>query len=96
MDFFVARHKIGIPDGVGAALKRAADNGVLNGADILNSKTFVDQLARTHTSVNLNAITEEDIKAVEKQAKSKTLKTVPRTMKLHQPCNSCRPKGSEI
>ncbi|KAL8600087.1 hypothetical protein ACOMHN_051633 [Nucella lapillus] len=79
-----AGHGKGIPDGVGATVTRAADNRVLHGADILNSKTLVVELAKTRTSINLNVISDDDIKAVEKQIKNKTLKTVPGTMKLHQ------------
>nr|KAG5690558.1 hypothetical protein BaRGS_014691 [Batillaria attramentaria] len=40
-NFLAAGHGKGIPDGIGAAVKRAADNRVLHGADIVNSETLV-------------------------------------------------------
>lgn len=52
-NFFEAGHGKGIPDGVGASVKRAADRRVLHGADILDSKTLVGMLSQTNTSKTL-------------------------------------------
>ena len=83
-NFMASGHGKEIPDGVGAAIKRAADQRVLHGSDIVDSKTLVDQLSQTDTSIHLYTITADDIEVVEKEVEDKTLKTVPGTMKLHQ------------
>ena len=74
----------GIPDGVGAALERAADRRVLHGADIMNCKSFADEVNMARRTSKLYIIDDFDIKEVEKCLHEKTLKTIPGTMKLHQ------------
>lgn len=79
-NFHASGHGKGIQDGVGAALKRR----VLCGADLMNRRSFADEMNKAGRTSKLYIIDDFDLKEVEKCLYKKTLKTIPGTMKLHQ------------
>ncbi|KAK6183523.1 hypothetical protein SNE40_010993 [Patella caerulea] len=82
-NFHEGGHGKGIPDGVGASVKRSADRLVRNGTDIMNARSMMNALQKAGTTVKLYVIEEPDIKCVETSLNI-TLKRVPGTMKMHQ------------
>ena len=81
-NFHESGHGKGAPDGVGAALKRAANNAVLCGGDITNAGEFVKAVQET-TSVLLYEVKPEAVQQMVKKI-PKSIPAVPGTMKLHQ------------
>ena len=59
-NFFESSHGKGAPDGIGAALKRIADNLVSHKNDVPDAFTFYE-LVKPMTPVKLFLVTEEDI-----------------------------------
>ena len=80
-NFHESGHGKGIPDGIGGSIKRSADRKVNYGIDILNAAAFVKTL-KDETVIKLYEIKESDILEVDRNIPP--LKTVPRTMKIHQ------------
>lgn len=74
-------HGKGPPDGIGAAIKRKADEKVAQGNDITSSHSLVD--AVKGLKVELHHIEENDIIQVDKKI-PKGLTAIPGTMKLKQ------------
>ena len=82
--FHESGHGKGVPDGVGAALKRTADNMVYQGTDITNAAALYQALKDAKTTVQIYFVASDVVqKTVEKFAQLK-LPTVPGTMRLHQ------------
>ncbi|KAL4009294.1 hypothetical protein ACER0C_003146 [Sarotherodon galilaeus] len=82
-NFFEASHGKGAPDGVGGALKRAADMMVAKGDDIPDAEELLRALSKTNTSVKLFFVKREDVEeAMEKMPKQ--IPAVPGTMRIHQ------------
>ncbi|CAC5381580.1 unnamed protein product [Mytilus coruscus] len=81
--FSVTGHGKGIPDGIGAALKRSADVRVKHGSDIENTKNFVRQIKASGSRVYVYEI-QKHIKSTESKILNKQLKTVPGTMNIHK------------
>ena len=83
-NFHESGHGKGVPDGVGAALKRTADNMVYQGTDITNAAALYQALKDAKTTVQIYFVASDVVqKTVEKFAELK-LPTVPGTMRLHQ------------
>lgn len=80
----VDRHGKGVPDGVGGALKKAANNLVLHGKDITNAAPFVQSIKEKDSSIYLYEVPTSDVTEKSEILASKNLKTVPETFKLHQ------------
>lgn len=80
-NFHEAGHGKGAPDGVGAAVKRLADQLVLQGNDIANVDAMYDSLReKTSTSIKIFKIPAADIKSTVPTS----LLPIPGTMALHQ------------
>ena len=85
-NFLEASHGKGAADGIGAAIKRAADQQVIvRKNDVTDAKTFVDLLTSGDTKIKLFRVDEESISEMEAKIPN-TLQAVPNTMKLHQVC----------
>jgi hypothetical protein len=82
--FLEAGHGKGPPDGVGAAIKRAADTSVLQGSDITNAQTLFKCLSEKYIDVELFLVEGNDIERIEALLKPMSIKTVSGTMKIHQ------------
>ncbi|KAL5010757.1 hypothetical protein ScPMuIL_013062 [Solemya velum] len=82
-NFMEAGHGKGIPDGVGATVKRVADQRVLCGSDIMNARSLLLEVQKNST-IYLYEVKEAQITAIEEILERQTLKPVPGTMKLHQ------------
>ena len=80
--FFEAGHGKGIPDALGGALKRGADQKVRYGHDIMSAEDFIEQMQNGKSKVMLD--TESEIETVKEKLGQNKLKPVPGTMKLHQ------------
>lgn len=83
-NFHESGHGKGVPDGVGGALKRAANNLVLHGKDITNAASFVQSIKEKDSSIYLYEVPTSDVTEKSEILASKNLKTVPGTFKLHQ------------
>jgi len=82
-NFFESGHGKGVPDGVGAAVKRAADRRVLGGEDIWNAQILYEQLLPKST-VRLYHIEASMVEENVKQLSGAKVSQVPGTMRLHQ------------
>uniref|UniRef100_UPI00358DF4FA uncharacterized protein n=1 Tax=Myxine glutinosa TaxID=7769 RepID=UPI00358DF4FA len=83
-NFHEAGHGKGAPDGVGATVKRMADNLVQRGKDCPDAVTMINLLEEAHCRIELHLVDVKDIdSAVTKSAKLH-LPSVPGTMKIHQ------------
>lgn len=80
--FFEAGHGKGAADGVGAALKRKADNLVAYGKDILDANQFFESVKES-TNIKVFLIEEHDIDFIE-QLIPADLPALKGTMKIHQ------------
>ena len=80
--FYEAGHGKGAPDGVGAAVKRNADDLISHGKDVLSARNLHDQLLPS-TSIKLFLVAEEEITGIEKSLPS-TIQPVAGLMKVHQ------------
>ena len=81
-NFYEAGHSKGAPDGVGAAVKRTADDLISHGKDVLTARNLHDQLLPS-TTIKLFLVTEEEITGIEKSLPS-TIQPVAGLMKVHQ------------
>lgn len=81
-NFWESGHGKGAVDGVGAVVKRTADNLVAQGEDMNDFDTFISKLI-VRSNIQLYTIGESDITEAEKLLPN-NLKTVPETKKLHQ------------
>ena len=83
-NFFEAGHGKGVPDGVGAAVKRAADEIVLTGTDITSAGGLFEHL-RIKSSVKLYHVKVNDVKTIcANTARDISVSAVTGTMKMHQ------------
>ena len=84
-NFLESSHGKGAADGVGAAVKRAADaHVVVKKNDITCAKDFIGLLEQQqNTKVKLFLVDEMAIQALDKQIPGK-LRPIPSTMKIHQ------------
>ena len=82
-NFHTAGHGKGIPDGIGASLKRSADIRVKHGEDVVNATQFIKQMHQSGSKVEVYQIQEQDIKEIERKMKDKNLKAIHGTMKMH-------------
>ena len=82
-NFFESSHGKGAPDGVGAALKRSADNLISHGRDIINAYELFKALSETDTSIKLYFIENEAVEQALQRMPS-TIPPVPGTMRIHQ------------
>lgn len=83
-NFTETAHGKGPADGVGAALKGAANNHVLKGNDIPDYKTFV-QVVKTNCNVLVYEVSEQDIKDAEDLlSNSAKILSIPGTKNMHQ------------
>ena len=80
--FSEAGHGKGPVDGVGAALKRAADQCVAHGQDIATAKAMYDKLEST-SKIKLYYVSRDQINYVDEQIPLKVV-GVPGTMRVHQ------------
>ena len=76
----------GAPDGIGATLKRTADQIVAHGIDITSALALHEQLKKTEASIKLFSLPSVEIEEAIEDEKAilKALPVVPGTMKLHQ------------
>lgn len=83
-NFQAAGHGKGIPDGIGAVVKRSADMRVRHGHDVTNASSLIEQVTKSSEKVHLYEIDEHMVRQIEEKIKDKTVKTIPGTMKMHQ------------
>ncbi|GFS03152.1 hypothetical protein ElyMa_001142600 [Elysia marginata] len=85
-NFFEAGHGKGIPDGIGATIKQAADRAVTFGSSICDASNFVSIVSKYCKAVHLYCVSQSDINGSKKASTINTLKLkpVPNTMKFHQ------------
>ena len=81
-NYYEVGHGKGAPDGVGAAMKRNADDLVSHGRDILNARNLYDELSPS-TSIKLFVVSDEDIAEIDKLVPS-NIPPVPGLMNVHQ------------
>lgn len=81
-NFFEASHGKGDPDGVGGALKRAANAEVAHGRDIPDAGTLFSVL-KEDSIVKLHLVSQAEIDEVDKDI-PRDLKVVPGTRQIHQ------------
>ena len=82
-NFLEAGHGKGPADGVGAAVKRRADDIIAQGKDIPNAQVLFEELQQQKSAVELFYVEPEDIEAMDMHVSSE-LQTIPGTMKIHQ------------
>ena len=81
-NFFEAGHGKGVPDAVGGAIKRKADQKVKFGSTIMSAKSFVKCLKKSQTQ--LFEIPDTEIETARQELKKVDIKPIPGTLKLHQ------------
>lgn len=79
-NYLEAGHGKGAPDGVGAVLKRTADQVVRFGSDVESLNTFLACL-RPRVKIEIRVVSKNDIAA---RCFPKTVKTAKKTMMVHQ------------
>ena len=83
-NFSESGHDKGAPDGVGAAVKRQADNLVnVCGKDIMKSSDLLEGLQGIRSKMTMFEIDSQTIDEYEERI-GRNIKTVPNTMKIHQ------------
>ena len=80
-NFHESSHGKGIPDGVGATIKRLADSAVLHGTDVENA---TDLMAAITTSIQMYHVTAEEITAAAIELMKLNIPSLPKTMATHQ------------
>lgn len=78
-----AGHGKNAADGIGAALKRTADDLVKYGADIPDFETFCKLMIEKNLNIIISIVTRQDIDAVNKKL-PKNLKSIPGTRQVYQ------------
>ncbi|ROI70160.1 hypothetical protein DPX16_0511 [Anabarilius grahami] len=81
--YFEAGHGKGSPDGVGAALKRTADNLVRQGKDIPDAQSFF-QLLKDTSKVKLYYVSEKEVEKKDEDLRQVPLFALKGTMKMHE------------
>ena len=81
-NFFEAGHGKGVPDAVGGAIKRKADQKVKFGSTIMLAKSFVKCLKKSQTQ--LFELPDTEIETARQELKKVDIKPIPGTLKLHQ------------
>lgn len=82
-NFSESGHGKSVADGVGAGVKRTADNIVAGGKDIANFEMFTAAMKNRLKNIFFSTISDEDILKIEKTNPA-NLKTFAGTMKVHQ------------
>lgn len=83
-NFSEAAHGKGAPDGIGAAVKRTADNLVARGTDVGDAKAFFEQVRKETKLIKMFFISECDITYMDHKKDGITIKKIPGIMKVHQ------------
>ncbi len=83
LNFLEAGHRKGPADGIGAAIKRTADEIVAKGTDLPDGEVFYEALSKQQSKIKLFHITEKDISEKD-MLLPEHLGTVHGTMKIHQ------------
>ena len=83
-NFFEASHGKGAPDGVGGAIKRAADRLVPHGKDISNAESLYRELLSTETTIKLFLVDNADVDRRAEALSALSIGTVKGTMRFHQ------------
>ncbi|CAC5422422.1 unnamed protein product [Mytilus coruscus] len=81
-NFHERGHGKRVPDGVGGALKRRANDLVLHGKDIISAKSFVENFQ--DSAVFVHEVEQQEIDYKAKILSKETVEPVPGTLKLHQ------------
>ncbi|CAG2244389.1 unnamed protein product [Mytilus edulis] len=76
-NFHAAGHGKGIPDGIGASVKRSADLKSETWSRYCNVTDLCKQIWEANSSVNVYLIKEKDILDIESKVRSSNLKTIP-------------------
>ena len=83
-NFFEASHGKGALDGVGGAIKRAADRLVSHGKDIPNAESLYRELLSTETTIKLFLVDNADVDRRAEALSALSIGTVKGTMRFHQ------------
>jgi len=78
-----AGHGKGAPDGVGAAVKTAADDAVKNGEDVDTFNALITVLQKRCKNVDIGIVEESEMKEVDKIVPT-SIQPFPGTMSVHQ------------
>ncbi|CAM4571943.1 unnamed protein product [Leuciscus chuanchicus] len=82
-NFLEAGHGKGPADGIGAAVKRRADDIIARGKDLPNARVLFEELQQQKSATELFYVEPEDIESMDIHVLSK-LQTIRGTMKIHQ------------
>ena len=83
-NFHEAGHGKGIPDAVGASVKRVADSIVARGKDIPNAGVMYRELVATDSAVRLHYISEQEVLSAVESYSAVKLQAIAGTMLIHQ------------
>ena len=83
-NFHDAGHGKGIPDAVGATVKRMVDRLVSMGTDIPTAYTLYTNMIKTNTAVHVYFITEKNIQSAIEGHSGIILKPIVGSMRIHQ------------
>ena len=83
-NFSCAGHGKGIPDGIGATIKRSADQGVKFGNDIITANGLITYLCKSESSIYVYEIFEKDMVPYQEILAQSNIKPVPKTLEIHQ------------
>ena len=83
-NFHEAGHGKGIPDAVGASVKRVADSIVARGKDIPNAGVMYRELVATDSAVRLHYISEQEVLSAVESYSAVKLQAIAGTMRIHQ------------
>lgn len=82
-NFLEAGHGKGPADGIGAAVKRRADDIIARGKDLPNARVLFEELQQQKSATELFYVEPEDIESMDIHVPSE-LQTIRGTMKIHQ------------
>ena len=83
-NYLEAGHGKGIPDGVGATLKRSADQLVCNGIDITTASIFYNEVKKSVLKVEMFYVEESEVIKMKENISDVSLQTIQGTMRIHQ------------
>lgn len=83
-NYYEAGHGKGAPDGIGATVKRMADNLVAPGKDIHSLQTLVIALKDRLRSISIHVIDQKAINSIDQKIVPSSLCTFNGTIKVHQ------------
>ena len=93
-NFHEAGHGKDVPDGVGAAIKRNAEQVVRSGIDFTDAYTLYQQLKDMDSKVSLYYVSVPEVESAVNKFSVLTKCVLPGTMRLHQLVNSTKQKVS--